>query len=244
MDFDEAPAESVQGWKGHTACWSTTRSRRSAVGELTRLGYNYNWQNYSATGPAVELLQAEQRPQDQHAGVQGRLRACRWLGGIELRPSTSWSTTRTRARSATPPTTATPRTPATPSAPATSSSATCTAASPGGKYKRDITKSVPPRSRTTRHPSLRLSYNLAGFETGLLSQWVKRRRRSRRDRHHARHQAVPHEGLRQGDLLTVAGRCNQRPCAECPSPCGATLCFCSDHLRRTLALSQSSRVHR
>jgi hypothetical protein len=42
-----------------------------------------------------------------------------------------------------------------------------------GRYSRDITKSGAAINNDKDILSLRLSYNLAGFETGLLSQWVK-----------------------------------------------------------------------
>jgi hypothetical protein len=41
-----------------------------------------------------------------------------------------------------------------------------------GQYKRDITKSGASINNDKSILSLRLAYNLAGFETGLLSQWI------------------------------------------------------------------------
>ena len=51
MDFDEAPSESVQGWKGHTFVAGYEFAKIRFGGEYSRISYNYNWQNYSATGP-------------------------------------------------------------------------------------------------------------------------------------------------------------------------------------------------
>jgi hypothetical protein len=70
-----------------------------------------------------------------------------------------------------------------------------------GKYKRDITKSGAEINNDKNIWSLRLAYNLAGFETGVLSQWVKGDGDPDEAGTTGRHQAVPHEGLREGDLL-------------------------------------------
>jgi hypothetical protein len=51
MDFDEQPTESVQGWKGHTLVLGYEFAKTPMSLELTSIGYNNNWQNYSPTGP-------------------------------------------------------------------------------------------------------------------------------------------------------------------------------------------------
>lgn len=45
-DFDEAGAESVIGWKGHTFKLNYDTADTPMTAELTRVGYNTNWQSY------------------------------------------------------------------------------------------------------------------------------------------------------------------------------------------------------
>jgi hypothetical protein len=51
IDFDEAPAESVLGWKGLTVLTNYEIANTPMSLELTHIGYNNNWQAYSPTGP-------------------------------------------------------------------------------------------------------------------------------------------------------------------------------------------------
>lgn len=51
IDFNESPAESVVGWKGLTAVGKLDVADTPMSLEATRVSYNNNWQNYSATGP-------------------------------------------------------------------------------------------------------------------------------------------------------------------------------------------------
>jgi hypothetical protein len=51
MDFNESPAESVVGWKGITLLGKYDYSNTPMSLEYTNVGYNNNWQGYSATGP-------------------------------------------------------------------------------------------------------------------------------------------------------------------------------------------------
>jgi hypothetical protein len=60
MDFNESPAESVIGWKGLTALAKYEASNSPMSLELTRVSYNNNWQNYSATGPLYNVFAASQ----------------------------------------------------------------------------------------------------------------------------------------------------------------------------------------
>jgi hypothetical protein len=56
MDFDESPAESVVGWKGSTFLFKYDPSSTPMSLELTHVGYNNNWQSYSATGPLSNVF--------------------------------------------------------------------------------------------------------------------------------------------------------------------------------------------
>jgi len=60
MDFNESPAESVIGWKGLTVLGKYEVSNTPMSLELTRVSYNNNWQNYSATGPLYNVFAAYQ----------------------------------------------------------------------------------------------------------------------------------------------------------------------------------------
>lgn len=60
MDFNESPAESVVGWKGLTAVGKLDVASTPMSLELTRVGYNNNWQNYSATGPLYNVFSVNQ----------------------------------------------------------------------------------------------------------------------------------------------------------------------------------------
>jgi hypothetical protein len=51
IDFDEAPAESVMGWKGLTVVTNYEAFNTPMSLELTKIGYSNNWQGYSPTGP-------------------------------------------------------------------------------------------------------------------------------------------------------------------------------------------------
>jgi hypothetical protein len=60
MDFDEAPAESAIGWKGLTVVTNYETARTPMSLELTNIGYNNNWQGYSATGPLSNFFATNQ----------------------------------------------------------------------------------------------------------------------------------------------------------------------------------------
>jgi hypothetical protein len=60
MDFDESPTESVVGWKGLTALGKLDVANTPMSLELTGVGYNNNWQNYSTTGPLYNVFPANQ----------------------------------------------------------------------------------------------------------------------------------------------------------------------------------------
>jgi hypothetical protein len=60
IDFDEAPAESSIGWKGLTVVTNYEAASTPMSLELTNIGYNNNWQGYSATGPLSHFFAANQ----------------------------------------------------------------------------------------------------------------------------------------------------------------------------------------
>lgn len=60
MDFNESPAESVIGWKGLTAVGKLDVASTPMSLELTRVGYNNNWQNYSTIGSLYNVFPVNQ----------------------------------------------------------------------------------------------------------------------------------------------------------------------------------------
>jgi hypothetical protein len=60
MDFDEPPAESALGWKGFTLLAAYEFMNTPMTFEYTNLDYNYNWRNYSPTGPLSNFYKLNQ----------------------------------------------------------------------------------------------------------------------------------------------------------------------------------------
>jgi hypothetical protein len=171
-DFDEAPAESVQGWKGHTLLvnWEVAKTPLSL--EYTRVGYDYNWQGYSATGPLSNFFNLNNNRKTSIL-VAKASHVLPVAGGLEL----SAKYKRVMDKN------------------------TYAAADPDddlkvtdsgwvlgvgnqlfkdlygslsyGQYSRDYKLgSLATLDNDKKITSLRLQYNLAGFETGVLAQWI------------------------------------------------------------------------
>ncbi len=172
VDFDEAPAESVQGWKGLTLQASYEIAKVSLGAEFTRLNYDYNWQGYSATGPLSNYF-ALNNDRKTNIAVFKAGYVVPVMGGIELGAKYKLVDDKNKGDV----------TNATDDRDTKDSGLTLSAgnqlfgdlygAVSYGSYKRDITKAGAEIANKKNIWSLRLSYNLAGFETGLLSQWVK-----------------------------------------------------------------------
>lgn len=171
-DFDEAPAQSVQGWKGLTAVVNYEIAKTPLSLEVTRLNYNYNWQNYSATGPLSNYFGANNDRKTDIAVFKAS-RVLPVLGGLELtfKYKMVKDTNSFQAGNAT-------------DDRETKDSGWVLGAGNQlfgdlygsvsyGDYKRDVTKSGGSIANKKNITSLRFSYNLAGLETGLLAQWVK-----------------------------------------------------------------------
>lgn len=172
MDFDEAPSESVQGWKGLTAQVSYEVAKVALAGEFTRINYHYNWQDYSATGPLSNYY-ALNNDRKTSIAVFKVGYVAPVLGGIELGAKYKLVDDKNAGQA----------TNATDDRDTKDSGITLSAGNQlfgdlygsvsFGQYKRDITKAGAEIANKKSIWSLRLAYNLAGFETGLLSQWVK-----------------------------------------------------------------------
>jgi hypothetical protein len=59
IDFDEAPAESVLGWKGLTLVANYEVAKTPLSLELTTIGYDNNWQGYPSNGPLSHFYPAD-----------------------------------------------------------------------------------------------------------------------------------------------------------------------------------------
>jgi hypothetical protein len=171
MDFDEAASESVQGWKGLTAQVNYEIAKIALSGELTSLDYNYNWQNYSATGPLSNYYNLNNDRKTSIAVFKAGY-VVPVFGGIELGFKAKFVDDKNKGQHSN----------AGDDRNTKDSGFTISAGNQLfgdlygnlslGKYKRDITKSGASIKNDKSILSLRLSYNLAGFEAGLLSQWV------------------------------------------------------------------------
>jgi len=172
MDFDEAPNESVQGWKGLTALLNYEVAKVTTSLEYTRLGYNYNWQNYSATGPLSNYFNLNNDRKTNIAVFKAGY-VLPVAGGVELGFKYKLVDDKNKGQI----------TNATDDRNTKDSGYTLSAGNQlfgdlygslsYGKYKRDITASGAKFNNDKSIASARLSYNLAGFETGLLAQWIR-----------------------------------------------------------------------
>ena len=172
MDFDEAPSESVQGWKGHTFVASYEVAKISLAGEYSRIGYNYNWQNYSPTGPLSNYFNLNNdRSTDLFIFRAGYVVPV--AGGIELSFKYKKVDDSNKGQAGN----------ATDDRDTKDSGYTLSAGNQlfgdlfgkiaYGRYTRDITKSGAKIENDKSITSLGFAYNLAGFEAGLLAQWIK-----------------------------------------------------------------------
>jgi len=171
MDFDEAPAESVQGWKGHTVLVNYEVAKIPMSLELTRVGYNYNWQGLSPTG-ALSNYFAASNDRRTDIGVFKIGYVVPVMGGIELGAKLKRVQDKNKFVLAS----------AADDRETRDSGYTLTAgnqlfgdlygAVSYGRYTRDIRTPGLNVDNEKSITGIRLAYNLAGFETGLLSQWV------------------------------------------------------------------------
>ena len=172
MDFDEAPAESAVGWKGLTLVTRYEAAGTPMSLELTRIGYNNNWQNYSPTGPLSNFF-ATNQDRNTNIAVFKASHVFPVAGGLD----TSFKWKRVGSKDSV-------------SAAVNTDDLEVTdngyvfavgnqlhndlyTSVSYGKYTRDET--VGPKSFSTDKSilSLRASYNLTGFEVGALAQWIK-----------------------------------------------------------------------
>jgi len=172
IDFDEAPNESVQGWKGHTIVASYEIAGIGLAGEYSDIDYNYNWQNYSPTGPVSNFFNLNNDRKTKlfvfKAGYVAPV-----MGGIELGYKYKMVDDSNSGQAGN----------ATDDRDTEDTGHTFSAANQlfgdlygrisYGMYDREITKAGANIKNDKNITSISLAYNLAGFETGILAQWIK-----------------------------------------------------------------------
>ncbi len=172
MDFDEPPNESVQGWKGLTALVNYEVAKIPMSLELTRVGYNYNWQNYSPTGPLSNYFNLN-NDRKTNIAVFKIGYVVPVAGGIELGAKYKLVDDKNNGQIDN----------ATDDRNTKDSGITLSAGNQlfrdlygsvsWGRYTRKVTVSGGEFDNTKRILSLKAAYNLAGVEVGGLAQWVK-----------------------------------------------------------------------
>lgn len=171
IDFDESPAESIQGWKGHTVLLGYELAKTPLSLELTRVGYNYNWQNYSATGPLSNFFGLNNDRRTTIAVFKAS-HVFPVAGGLDASFKYKRVGDKDSGQAGV----------ASDDRETTDSGYTFALGNQlfndlygsvsWGKYKRDITLGSAQFNNDKSITSLKLSYNLAGFELGGLAQWI------------------------------------------------------------------------
>ncbi|MFO1266615.1 MAG: hypothetical protein U1F25_10745 [Rubrivivax sp.] len=169
MDFDEAPAESVQGWKGHTVLVNYEVAKIPMSLELTRIGYNYNRETVTS---ALANFFAASNDRRTNIGVFKIGYVVPAMGGIELGAKVKRVLDKNNFSLAS----------AADDRETRDSGYTLSAGNQlfgdlygtvsYGRYTRDIRTAALSIDNEKSITGIRLAYNLAGFETGLLSQWI------------------------------------------------------------------------
>jgi hypothetical protein len=172
MDFDEPPNESVQGWKGHTLTANYEIAKVNLAAEYSRIGYNYNWQNYSATGPLSNYFNLN-NDRSTNLFVFKAGYVVPLAGGVELGFKYKRVDDKNNGQISN----------ATDDRDTKDSGYTLSAGNQlfrdlygnlsYGRYTRDITTSGAKFANDKNIWSARFGYNLPGFEVGLIAQWVK-----------------------------------------------------------------------
>lgn len=175
MDFDEAPAESVVGWKGFTI---VTGYEVPGLGvplsfEYTSLDYNYNRSNYSPTGPTSNFFPLNA---DRATDIMVFRASKVWpvLGGLET--GFKWKRVADEDTNTLVAATTLGTRDTTDNGYSFSVGNQLFSHLYGsvsfGKYKRDVKLGANTFENKKDILSLRFAYNLAGFELGMLGQWI------------------------------------------------------------------------
>ena len=171
MDFDESPTESVVGWKGLTAVGKLDVANTPMSLEYTHVGYNNNWNGYSAGGPLYNVFAANQ---DRKTNIQvfklNHIFAV--IGGLD----TNFKYKRVSDKDGDYLVPGVSRD-------VLDNGITLSAGNQlfsqlygtvsYGRYIRDITVSGIGYNNSKSIYSLKFAYNLPGFEVGMLTQWIQ-----------------------------------------------------------------------
>lgn len=174
MDFDEAPVESVVGWKGITLIGGYEIANTPMSLEYTRVDYNNNWQGYSATGPLSNFFALNQdRKTDIMVFKVSHVFPV--MGGLD----TGFKWKRVADEDSGAAALATDNRETTDNGYSVSVGNQLFSHLYGsvsfGKYNRDIKLGAQAFDNKKDILSLRFTYNLAGFEVGSLAQWISGR---------------------------------------------------------------------
>lgn len=172
IDFDEAPAESAVGWKGLTVVTNYEVARTPMSLELTRIGYNNNWQSYSPTGPLSHFF-APNQDRTTNIVVFKASHVFPVAGGLE----TGFKLKRVASTDAVDAAIATDDLDVTDNSYVFSVGNQLHndlyASASYGRYTRDEKIGGTSFDTDKNILSLKASYNLTGLEIGALAQWIK-----------------------------------------------------------------------
>ena len=175
MDFDESPAESVVGWKGLTVVGKYDYADSPMSLELTHVGYNNNWQ--AGYAPSVPVSNFYAANQDRTTNIiafkiNHNLPV---MGGLDLNFKFKKVSDKDKVVIADP----------TDDRNVFDKGASFSVGNQlfsqlygtlsYGRYIRDITASSSNFNNSKSIYSLKLAYNLPGFEVGMLTQWIQGR---------------------------------------------------------------------
>jgi len=175
MDFNESPAESILSWKGLTALAKLEVANSPISIEATRVSYNSNWQGYPATGPLAGGQFGYSTNQDRATSIIAFKLNHNFavMGGLD----TNFKYKRVDDRD---------RVDITNSADDVKALDNGITLSAGnqlfsqlygtisyGRYIRRYTATGIEASDTKSIYSVKLAYNLPGFEVGMLTQWIQ-----------------------------------------------------------------------
>ncbi|MBU0620917.1 MAG: hypothetical protein KJ795_03620 [Gammaproteobacteria bacterium] len=172
MDFNESPAESSVGWKGHTIVGKYEVAETPMSLELTLLDYNNNWQNYSATGPLSNFYALNQDRKtnilayklNHNFDVMGGLDAGLKVKRVDDKNNVSAATTADDRDVLDNGVTASVGNQLFDDLYGTLSF---------GRYTREIKSGANTFNNKKSIYGVKFAYNLPGFEMGVLAQWIK-----------------------------------------------------------------------
>lgn len=180
-DFDETGAESAIGWKGHTFKFNYETANTPMSLELTRVGYNTNWQNYGGKANIYDVGHGQgtydvYRPnQDRATNIFAfKLNhVFNMMGGLDANFKYKIVNDRDRRTA----------NDGSDDRAVLDNGATFSLGNQlfndlygtisYGRYIRDITVGANIFNSSKSIYSVKFAYNLPGFETGLLTQWIQ-----------------------------------------------------------------------